>query len=115
MALTDIGTVDGLPRSAKYRIFAADELDKARLNNQFFLSGASPAYPPEGFDETVVVFLEAVYMAVLGTFTIEGAKGVISGAVPAPFSQDHSPIRLDGGVKLNGTIVAAKGFWVKVG
>jgi len=116
MALTDIGKVNGLPQHSKRKNlnFTHEELDIARANNQFFLNGANPQFPIEGFDESYVVFLEAVYTAAGGTFTIEGQTGVISGAIPSPFTQDHSPIRMDGGVKVNGTILAMKGFYLKV-
>lgn len=116
MALTDIGKVNGLPRSSRHRNlnFTQEELDIARANNQFFLFGTDPRFPVEAFDESYVVFLESVYTAAGGTFTIEGQTGVISGAIPSPFTQDHSPIRMDGGVKVNGTILAMKGFYLKV-
>lgn len=113
MALANIGTVNGLPRKAGQSNLNGIDVEQARINNSFFLFGASPQFPP-AFDDKVIVFLESVYMAAAGTFTIEGTNGVISGAIVAPFEQDHSPVRMDGGVKLNGTIVAAKGYWLPI-
>ena len=63
-------------------------------------------------DEETIAFLEFVQAS--GTFTIEDADGnVLSGALVSPFGDARGPLRLDGGVKLNGTILGAKGFYLK--
>lgn len=109
-----IGKVEGLPRSSKFRKLTDQDIEDARYNNQIFLQGASPRFPATAFDEDYVVFIESVYTAAAGTFTLEGSTGVVSGAIPAPFVMEHSPVRFDGGVIINGTILGAKGFYIKV-
>ena len=110
---TKIGNVNGLPRSNKSRVLSSLDVAAARLNNQFFIAGTNPVFPgnfPNDLD--IIVFLEVVQST--GTFTIEGVAGVISGALSSPFLDSRGLLRLDGGVKLNGTILGAKGFFLPV-
>ncbi len=103
--------VHGLPRTNRRRAIHEKDVEFARLNNQFFLQGASPQFPDDFSNENIIVFLE--YVQSSGTFTIEGANGVVSGALTSPFGDAHGAIRLDGGVKLNGTILGAKGYFIQ--
>lgn len=112
--MATLAKVDGLPRSNERRTIGEKDVCNARFNNQFFLQGTDPTFP-QGFpnDKDVIVFLEFVQST--GTFTIEDANGnVLSGALVSQFGDAHAPLRLDGGVKLNGTILGAKGFYLPI-
>lgn len=115
--MEQVKVVNGLPKSRRPRKYSQSELDKAKANNQFVIQGTNPVYPgnfPDGKD--IIVFLE--YVQSTGTFTIEGIDDtttkVLTGAVVSSMELSHSPLRLDGGVKLNGTILIAKGFYLIV-
>lgn len=111
-----IGKANGLPRSSTRRSVGDKVQEQLKLDNQFLLQGTDPTFP-QGFPNTedVIVFLE--YVQASTTYTIEGAVvGVLTGSLAStiPLDLTHSPLRLDGGVKLNGTILMAKGFWLPV-
>lgn len=108
-----LAVVDGLPKNAKNRNIGARVTEQVKFDNQFVIQGSSPVFPKDypNNDDEVIVFLE--YVQSSGTFTIEGkGTGVLSGAMVSPLDLVESPLRLDGGVKLNGTILFAKGFWL---
>lgn len=112
--MATLAKVDGLPRSNERRMISEHDVCNAKLNNVFFLEGTDPTFP-QGFpnDKDVIVFLE--YVQASTTFTLEDANGnVLSGALTSPFGDAHAPLRLDGGVKLNGTILGAKGYYLPV-
>lgn len=82
----------------------------ARFNNQFILVGTSPEFK----DDSLIMFLE--YVEGAGTFTVADALNtVLTGAVVGPLDLTHAPIRFDGGLKLNGTVLFAKGFFIETG
>lgn len=115
--MADIKTVDGLPKDRTRKIISQIEYDNAKYNNSFVISGASPSYPDPltggTADNDIIVFLEQVIST--GTFEIKGSNGTTVGAVGIPSASldAHAPIRLDGGVSLVGTVILAKGFWIK--
>lgn len=108
-----ISNVNGLPRSEERRTINWSDYMTAKLNNPFFLSGSSPSFPDEfPNNKEIIIFLEIVQSS--GTFTIEDAEGnIISGALTNPFGCGCAPLRLDGGFKLNGTILGAVGCFLQ--
>lgn len=103
--------INGLPRSPEYRVFRPDELRQARHENGFMLSGLNPQLVLSMMEKPLnpVAFLEYVYST--GSFDLQAADGtaLLSG-LPSGFGDAYSPIRLDWGLRLVGTILAAKGF-----
>jgi hypothetical protein len=80
-----------------------------KLNNQFVLTGANQMI----LDESSVVFLESFYVVSGQTITVADGQG--NAAIPTiagahTFDQDQSPLRLDHGIIISGTIGYAKGF-----
>lgn len=110
--MSDISLVNGLPRHKGANVLTERDVEQARFTNQFLLKGASPQFPNPFGDKDYIVFLEFVQST--GTFNIEDADAnAIATGVVTGFGDAHAPIRLDGGVKLVGTILAAKGFYVR--
>lgn len=99
--------VDGLPRAKQFQHL--EGLDVARTNNQFVLRSPDlELLTPEG-----TVMLEYVQ----GTnFVVQDANGVaVTGTIPSALDLAYAPLRLDGGVKLTGTVLIAKGYVVPLG
>lgn len=110
MAITKI---DGLPASTTRKVLSESDISAAKLNNQFVIKGADPVFPVEyPADKDIIVFLE--YVQSTGTFKITDAEtNDITGAtVATPLDLSRAPLRLDGGCKLTGTILIAKGFYL---
>lgn len=109
-----IGFLNGLPGSNERRAISKADIANAKLNNVFHLQGTNPTFPGNfPNDKDIIVFLEYVYSS--GTFTIEGNEiGIFTGAILTGYDVAYSPLRLDGGVKLNGTILSAKGFFLPI-
>lgn len=110
-----IGLANGLPRNSERRTIGDGVQEQLKLDNQFLIQGSSPTFPDNfGSNDNVIIFLE--YVQASTAFTIEGVTGVLTGSLVSTLEFDltHSPLRLDGGVKLNGTILMAKGFWLPV-
>lgn len=113
-----ISLVNGLPRNSDVSSINVQDVEHARINNQFFLKGASPKFPSvfgAGNSDKMVIFLEFVNVAIGATYLIKDRNGnTLSGAMTAEFLSDgHHALRLDGGVELTGTILGAKGFFVQ--
>jgi hypothetical protein len=104
--------VNGLPRATKNSPnLHEDDLKYARFNHQFVLNGSSPQFPSKFTNSKIIAFLE--YVETDGNFTVADAEGnVLTGTLTAPLDMAHSPMRLDGGVKINGTVLMAKGYFV---
>lgn len=79
-----------------------------RANNVKVLSGASP----QDLSTDGVFFLEEISVASGQTVIVKDGKGNEAFTIIGPdvFSNDQSPLRLDYGIILTGTVARAKGF-----
>lgn len=80
-----------------------------RLSNQVTIYGT---------DEQMILkdgifFLEFLAADTGGSVTIKDGKGEILGTGITNFSQDHSPLRCDYGIELEGDVAFAKGFVIQ--
>lgn len=103
----------GLP--GRRTVLSALEIDTARANNQFLLTGASPSFlrtPEEG--ENYIAFIEYIE----GTnYTISSNETTPKVLIPSRSTAlffDKAALRIDGGFIAAGTAMLIKGFWVKV-
>jgi len=78
-----------------------------RFNDQVILSGIDESYPVE----KGIFFLEFVEATTGTTVIIKDGLGntIVSGV--DSWSQDHSPIRCDYGIEIEGNLKLAKGFF----
>lgn len=98
--------VNGLPSIPK--ILSKSDIENARLNNQFVLSGVNPV---SAQGANVIAFLE--YVDASAAFTIvDSAAATIAGTVATPMNLATAPMRLDGGFGITGTVRLAKGFYI---
>ena len=99
----------GLPRYAKPPVLHEGDWQSAAFTNQFGLDGIDVQFPnPFVNTDKIVVFLEAVQAT--GTFDIQDREGTVVFGAITDF-QMYPGIRLDGGFKLVGTILLAKGYF----
>ena len=107
---------DNLPRKEGFQP-SAHSIEHSRLQNQFVVKGVNPEFPNPatlgGNPRPMAVFL--TYVQATTTFEIQDRNGnsVATGLV-SPLDLGHSPLRLDGGFRLVGTITAAIGFHVSI-
>ncbi len=99
--------VDGLPRYTERKQLTERDLELARINNQFILEGTDPSKVADN----IIIFLE--YVAHGGSLQISDKDDTtIGGTVTETLDLTKAPMRLDGGVKLTGTVLLAKGFYI---
>lgn len=104
--------VYGLPRWEYRRTISRDDIEHARWNNQFCLKGIDPKFPDDAKQPNIVVFLEQVYCT--GTFAVWDVEGnVLFSSMTTGFTALKTPLRIDGGFKLIGNILMAKGFYIE--
>lgn len=83
-------------------------INQARAENPFVLSGTDPSLT----DDKIIVFLDMVCSS---SFVISDKEDyAISGTLTANLDMTASPLRVDGGVKLTGEILFAKGFFIRL-
>lgn len=111
--------VNGLPMgNPKYQLFPDyAQYVQAAMNNPFVLTGVDPVFPapvPASGDpnQKTIVILQTLLAST--TVVIQSIDGdPISGTIPANQQLDFYPgLRIDGGVKLAGTIILATGFYI---
>ena len=102
-----ITTTNGLPRFVeKFYQFSDYSLQSAKYSNQFALTGNNPEFVGD-----FIVFLEAIIAP--STIKIQNAKGEnVFDTINTTVLNLVIPIRLDGGVKISGTVSLVKGFFV---
>jgi hypothetical protein len=109
-----ITLANGLPKGQKSPVLSEADIQAARLNNQFLIQGTNPEFPVAATEKGVIAFLEYVAVTTAGTFTVEDKAGnILTGAIVDQLDLSHAPLRMDGGVRLNGAILIAKGFYIK--
>ena len=82
-----------------------------RISDQVVLSGTDPLTVDT--NKKGIFFLEQIIVSGSGTVTI--ANGFDETVLPAGTGScqfEISPIRCDGGIKVTGTVIAVKGFWM---
>lgn len=94
-------------KSSKTMPFATIS-QSVRLSNQVVLSVSTETY----LVNKGVFFLEFLGLA-SGTVEIKDGDGVVIVAAMGNFSNDHSPLRCDGGITITGTFQIAKGFFLQ--
>jgi hypothetical protein len=101
--------INGLPRANVVTHLDPNEIALARINNQFVLKGTDPLF----VGDDIVVFLEHVQAG--AAFTINDCNNnPVAAGVSTPLHLWGAPMRLNGGVKLVGSIQIAKGFYLVV-
>lgn len=101
----------GLPFSTPRIPVNGNGVEFAKFNDQVLLSGSDPEF----VNSDMIFFLEYLY----GTGSVQmkdRAGNNVGAAITAPaLDFSHAPIRFDGGIKLTGTILIAKGFFIPAG
>jgi hypothetical protein len=94
------------PRNQKGSRALSHIRDEDKYNNQVVLNGADDEFlVPNG-----TFFLEYLLIEAGVSVTIkDGFNNTVADGVTA-FNQEHSPLRLEGGIKITGTVLIAKGF-----
>ncbi len=101
-----MNSINGLPQGTHRPILTDHEIVVGQLNNQFVLNGNDPSF----IGNNIIVFLEQVNST---SFVINDKDGIaISDTITEPINLTASPMRIDGGVQLSGSIAFAKGFYI---
>lgn len=104
-----MGFKRGLPDVRPNRILSEMDIASARLNSQFLLKGINPSIPSKLANKDVIVFLE--YVQASTTIELQDANSIsIVAGIVSPLDLTRSPLRIDGGLKIVGTVLIAKGF-----
>lgn len=96
----------------KRSIIRADDIETARINNQIILYDTDKVYNTN--EKGGLVFLEYA-IAGAGTLDIKDKAGntIVNGLANYDFS--HSPLVLDEGIQITGTLAWAKAFYIDGG
>lgn len=100
---------NGLPVGTNRPVLTREEVENAKVNNQFVVAGTNPEF----FGDDLIVFLEFVGGA--GTISLNDKDDVLVtavGSVVGTVDLAAAPIRFDGGVKAVGTDIVIKGFYI---
>lgn len=99
--------VDGLPE--RTFVVSPQDVAIARISQPFVLMGSNPAF----VGANMIVFLE--YVAHGGSLVVKDASSsALTGTITDTLDLTASPLRVDGGVVLTGTVKIAKGFYIVV-
>jgi len=101
----------GLPKGENSPVLSVNDVEHAKINNQFCLSGVDPSFPSDLTKLKVVVFLEYA-MPTAGTLVIQDANANALTGASAEFQLQDAPLRVDGGLKIIGSVAIAKGFFI---
>lgn len=83
--------------------------DKDKYNNQVIFNGTDEEYEvPNG-----IFFLEFVSTPTGNTVTItDWSNNTVADGI-SDFNQEHSPLRIEGGIKVSGQVTLLKGFFLR--
>jgi hypothetical protein len=113
-----IGRANGLPKYSMSPSLSKRDLETAKVNNQFVVSGNAPSFPGNltSANSRIIVFLESYFATNIGNI-LDGDNTPIISNIPANTLIEYgfSPIRIEGGVRFSGNGVIAKGFFIEVG
>jgi len=114
----DIKFRDNLPQSNVN--LHQDDIENARLNNRFVLTGAVPQGWPALTSDAAqaakyIVFLEYISVGAGNTFDLKtwDNASTIASNIEGQLDLSHSPLRCDGGFRVTtSAILIAKGFYL---
>jgi len=100
--------VNGLPKYENSRVFSIEDIETARMNNQFILKGSNPSF----IDKVQKIYLFIEYVAAQGGVVLKDQDSVAFSGTVYDVSFEISPLRVDGGIITTGTVDLIKGFYL---